>query len=306
MHESHQDGISRRRFVGTLAGAAALGGLGFASGEDAPGAVKAKRSAVDRVRLGQTPVKPTRLGVGTGSSGGQVQRDLGQEAFTKLIRHAYDRGIRFIDTADMYRTHGLVKEAIRGLPREELVIQTKMLWEPFVPDAQKELERFRKEVGVDYFDTVLIHCARKKHWPDDLKRMRDGLSAAKEKGLIKAHGCSCHGLPALREVAGSPWVEVDLARVNHAGHHMDGLAGEWSEPGLREESLTELKRIHAAGKGVIGMKIIGNGDFKDPQEREKSARFAMSAPFVDAVIIGFKSPQEIDEAIDRLNRALNA
>lgn len=300
---SDHHGMTRREFAGAVLGTAAAGALGRLGAEEAPDARK-KRSATDRVRLGSTPVKPTRLGVGTGSQGGRVQRDLGQDGFTRLIRHAYERGIRLIDTADMYKTHQMVGEAIRGLPREELVIQTKALWEPFVPDALKEVDRFRKELGVDYLDIVLIHCARKKGWPEDLKRMRDGLSAAKEKGLVRAHGVSCHGLPALREVAACSWVEVDLARVNHRGHHMDGRDGEWSEPGLREESLAELRKIHGAGKGIIGMKIAGNGDFTDPQDREKSIQFAMSADFVDAVIMGFKSPQEIDEAIERMGRAL--
>ena len=184
------------------------------------------------------------------------------------------------------------------------MIQTKMRWEPFVPDALKELERFRKEAGVDYFDIVLIHCAQKKNWPADLQKMRDGLSAAKEKGLLRAHGVSCHGLPALKEVAGCPWVEVDLARVNHRGHHMDGVEGKWEEPGNLEESIAELKKIHAAGKGIIGMKIVGNGDFTGAEDREKSVRFAMSSPFVDAVIMGFKSPAEIDEALQRMEVAL--
>src|SRR6185503_13563370 len=241
MEDRHSQGISRREFVGTaLAGTGAVvGGLPAAVLAEAG---KEKRTPFDRVQLGSTKVRPTRLGIGTGSQGGQVQRDLGKEGFRRLIRHAYDRGIRFFDTADMYRTHELLGDAIKGLPREELVIQTKMRWEPFVPDALKELERFRKEAGVDYFDIVLIHCAQKKNWPADLHKMRDGLSEAKEKGLLRAHGVSCHGLPALREVAGCKWVDVNLARVNHRGHHMDGAEGKWGEEGNLEESLAELKK----------------------------------------------------------------
>jgi aryl-alcohol dehydrogenase-like predicted oxidoreductase len=308
MQKDQENGISRRQFVGkTLAGAtAAAASLRLLEAEE-PKESRPYRSAIDKLRLGNSGVVVTRLGMGTGSEGGKVQRDLGQEGFTRLIRHGYDRGIRFIDTADMYQTHSMVGKAIQGIPREELCIQTKMRWEPFVPDAAQVLQildRFRKEVGVDYFDNVLIHCARKKGWPADLEKMRDGLSRAKEKGLLKAHGVSCHGLPALREVAATRWVDVNLARVNHRGHHMDGTHGEWSEPGLMEESIAELKKIHAAGKGLIGMKITGNGDFREPEERERSVRFAMSSPFVDAVIMGFKSPQEIDEALGRINAAL--
>ena len=298
--------ISRRWFVGSLAGAAAAAGALPLLGNDEPAAdATKKRSAVDRVKLGKTSVRPTRLGMGTGSNGGKVQRDLGQEGFTKLIRHGWERGIRFIDTADMYKIHEMVREAIKGLPREELVIQTKIMWEQG-PDVHETLERFRKELGMDYFDHVLIHCATKKAWPETLKRMRDQLSEAKQKGIVKAHGVSCHGLPGLREVPGCEWVDVNLARVNHRGHHMDGAKGDWSEPSIQEEAIATLKKSHAAGKGIIGMKLVGNGDFQTAEDREKATQFVMKCGFVDCVVMGFKSPAEIDEGIDRINRALNS
>ncbi len=304
-----QHPISRREFVArTVAGTAAVSlGLPLLGGEENGKKEKTKRSAVDKVTLGNSKVTVTRLGIGTGSNGGKVQRDLGQEGFNRLVRHAYDRGIRFIDTADMYKIHEMVREAIKGLPREELFIQSKIMWEPFIPKSITEvLDRFRKELGVEYLDHVLIHCATKKGWPGTLESMRDGLSAAKEKGIVRAHGVSCHGLPSLQEVADCKWVDVNLARCNHLGLHMDGEKGAWSEGGNKSEAINQLKRIHAAGKGVIGMKIIGNGDFTKPEEREQSIQFAMKAPFLDAVVIGVKSPQEIDEAIERMDRALNA
>ncbi len=301
--------IGRREFVlKTLAGtAAAAGAIPALGAEDTSREAKAKRSAIDRVVLGKSGVKPTRLGIGTGSNGGAVQREIGQESFTRLLRHAYDRGVRFIDTADMYRIHEMVGKAIKDLPRGELVIQSKMMWEPIQPPKPLEvLDRFRKELGVETIDILLIHCAQRKNWPEDLKRMRDAFSEAKEKGIIRAHGVSCHGLPALREVAACGWVDVNLARCNHRGHHMDGATGKWSEASIQDDAVAELKKIHTAGKGVIGMKIVGNGDFKEAADREKSVRYAMTAPFIDAVVIGVKSPAEVDEAIDRLDRALNA
>ena len=297
-----RDRLSRRQFVGrTLAGASGvLGGLPLLAGE-----AKGPPAAAEKVRLGGTKVTVTRLAMGTGSNGGQVQRDLGQEGFTRLIRHGWERGIRFIDTADAYRTHGMVREAIRGLPRDELVIQTKMGWKP-LPDVGKELDRFRKELGVEVIDIVLIHNADQKGWPQSLERMRDALGAAKEKGIIRAHGVSVHGLPGLREVAGCKWVEVALLRINHAGRHMDGAKGEWQETSDRPAALEEIRKVHAAGKGVIGMKIIGNGDFQEAGDREKSIQFVLGCPFVDAVDIGFKSPREIDEAIERMDRVLRS
>jgi len=295
--------ISRRGFIRATAGSAlALGALpGLVSGAEEQG----KRSALDRVKLGNTKVRPTRLGFGTGSNGGQVQRALGEEGFTKLFRYAYDRGIRYIDTADHYNIHSLVKPAIKGLPREELVLLTKVEWEND-PDIGKELDRFRQELGTDYFDIVLLHCMGEAGWPGKMKKLAEGLAAAKEKGIARAIGVSSHGLPALREIAACPWVDVQLARVNHKGHHMDGPTGKWAEPGQVAPVMEELKKAHDAGKGVLGMKLIGNGDFKDADEREKAATAVMKCPHVDAVTIGFKSPAEIDEAIERINRVLNA
>ncbi|MCY3024564.1 MAG: aldo/keto reductase [Planctomycetota bacterium] len=291
--------VSRRDFL--MATAAGLGALPCLA---ALGEEKGKRSAIERVTLGKTKVRPTRLGFGTGSNGGQVQRALGEEGLAKVIRHAWDRGIRYIDTADHYHIHPLVGTAIKGLPREEMVLLTKIEWEDG-PDINKELDRFRKELGTDYFDIVLLHCMSEAGWPEKMKKLGDGLLAAKEKGIVRAIGTSSHGLPALREVAACPWVDVHLCRVNHKGHHMDGPTGKWAEPGMVEPVMEQVKKIHAAGKGVLGMKLIGNGDFKDPEERERSIQAVMKCPHVDAVTIGLKSPAEVDEAIERINRALN-
>ena len=294
--------VSRRDFLRATAGAAVAWSVW--PSVPARGEEQARRSATDRVKLGNTRVQPTRLGFGTGSNGGQVQRELGEEGLVKLVRHAWDRGIRFLDTADHYKIHDLVRAAIKGLPREELVLLTKMEWETG-PDVAKELDRFRKELNTDYLDIVLLHCMCEAGWPEKMKRLADGLAAAKEKGLVRAVGTSSHGLPALREVAACPWVEVHLARVNHTGHFMDGPTGKWAEPGVVEPVLAEVKKVHDAGKGVLGMKLIGNGDFKDPGEREKSIQAVMKCPHVDAVTIGFKSAAEVDEALERINRALN-
>jgi len=295
--------VSRREFLKATAGSAVALAVWpcLASGEDA----KPKLSAVQRVKLGNTKVQPTRLGFGTGSNGGQVQRALGEEGLTKLVRHAWERGVRFIDTADHYHIHDLVGKAIKGLPREEMVLLTKIEWEQG-PDINTELDRFRKELGTDYFDIVLLHCMCETGWPDKMKKLADGLLAAKEKGVARAIGTSSHGLPALKEVAACPWEDVHLCRVNHNGHHMDGLAGKWAEPGLVEPVMAEVKKIHDAGKGVLGMKLIGNGDFTDAEAREKAAQAVLKCPHVDAVTIGFKSPAEVDEAIERINRVLNA
>jgi predicted aldo/keto reductase-like oxidoreductase len=201
--------------------------------------------------------------------------------------------------------HDMVGKAIKGLPRDKLTVQTKLQWRRD-KDVAEELDRFRKELGTDYLDIVLLHNTDAKGWPEKLERIRDGLSAAKEKGIIRAHGVSVHGLPGLREVARCKWVEVALLRINHAGHHMDGEKGEWAEPSRFDEAMAEIEKIGAAGKSIIAMKLVGNGDFTAAEERERAIRFVLGRPFVTAVDIGFKSPAEIDEAMERIDRALGA
>lgn len=305
----HDSSISRRGFIkGTaaLAGASVLGGAGGASLGAEETAPKAKRTATDLVPLGKERLPICRLGIGTGSSGGDVQRGLGQEGFTALIRHAYDRGVRFIDTADMYNTHAMVREAIAGLPREKLWIQTKMMWDrPKPPEKPLEvLDRFRKELGVDYVDSLLIHCTTLNTWHEDLKPMMDAFTEAKEKKLIRMRGVSCHGLPALSRSASIDWADVQLARVNPQGKHVDGTFGKWGEPGNVPEATKHLKAMREKGRGILAMKICGNGEFTKPEDRERSVKFAMSCGFVDAIVVGLKSAAEVDEIIDRMNRAL--
>jgi 1-deoxyxylulose-5-phosphate synthase len=265
----------------------------------------ARRSATDLVKLGKSGIEVTRLGIGTGSRGGRIQRELGQDGFTNLVRHCYDRGVRFFDTADGYRTHQMVAAALKGLPRDSYVLQTKMRWNGD-PDPFKEIDRFRSELQSDYFDSLLLHCTRTRDWKENLKRQMDLLEEAKHKQLIRAHGASCHGLLPLEVMPGTNWLDVAFLRVNHAGAHMDNLKSDDSLPGDRDRALTSIRKIHQGGTGVIGMKIIGNGDFRSPDERDASIRFVMNLDCVDAVIIGFGSTAEVDEVIERMNRHLAA
>lgn len=265
------------------------------------------RTATDLVPLGHEGPLICRLGMGTGTDGGAVQRALGSDGFSRLVRYAYDRGITFIDTADMYETHTLVRDAVKGLPREKLWIQTKMRWDaPSPPERPLEvLHRFLDELGMDYVDSLLIHCTLTADWPERLKPMRDAFSEAKAQGLIRMHGVSCHGLPSLRAATHLDWIDVQLARVNPQGRHVDGLDGTWDEPGIVDEAMREIRTMHDNGRGVIAMKLVANGHFKEAEDRERAIRYAVQCGFVDSMIIGFSSAAEIDEAIDRLNLALS-
>jgi len=299
--------ISRRQFI---KGAAASAGIVLAS-PHASGLPSPPKTAIDQVTLGKTGIKLTRLGIGTGTVSGTVQRGLGREKFNDLIRYAYDRGIRYIDTSDSYQTHTWVRDAIKGMPREKLYIQSKMLFmggfrkpEP----ALETLDRFRKELNVDYIDTVLIHCQIFPNWVEQTKILRDGLEEAKEKKIIRAHGVSCHSLPALKEAAALDWVDVNLVRINPQGVEIDTAetqvftkSTEADVPAVVEQ----LKNMRKNGHGIIGMKLIAQGQFTEMEERRKSLTWVMQKDLVDAVVLGMKSSEEIDEAIMHINNAFS-
>ncbi len=292
--------LSRRQFLerSTLAAATVL--LGGCSGLKSRAA---RRTATDQVALGKTGLKICRLGMGTGSNSGQVQRALGREGFRDLVHYAYDQGITYFDCAQSYRTFEWIGHAIKGLPRERLFIQSKIPGQP--ENVLEAIDRHRVAFDTDYVDSMLIHCMVKDGWTDDFRRVMDAFDEAKQKKWILSKGVSCHSLPALHAATASPWTEVHLVRINPQAKHIDGPEQTWNKPGDNlEPVLAELKTMRAKGRGIIGMKIIGNGDFTNPADRERSIRFALSRPEIDSIVIGFKDRAEIDEALDRMNRAL--
>jgi hypothetical protein len=260
----------------------------------------------DLVPLGKSGINLSRLGFGTGTNSGKVQRDLGREGFSRLYRYAYERGVTYIDTADSYGTHAYVKEAIRGLPRDKLFILSKMGWSPEnIKNPLAALDRYRRELGVEYIDCLLIHCTMKPSWPEDVKPMMDAFSEAQWRKVIRLKGMSCHGLPALRQAAKVHWADVQLARVNPQGHDVDGESPDQADADMAVAS-EELKTMKAMGRGIIGMKLIGNGDFKKREDRIRAVEYAMQCGFVDAVTIGFASSAEVDEALENMGAALAA
>ncbi len=298
--------LSRRQFVkasSALAGAAVLSQFLPATSCLAE-AKPAKRTAVDQVPLGKTGLKLSRLGFGTGTNNGWTQVELGKQGFIRLVHAAFDRGITYIDTAQPYQTFEWIGDAIKGLPREKLFIQSKIPGKP--DDVLGAIDRHRKVFNTDYIDSLLIHCMERGNWPDEWKRIMDAFDQAKEKKWIRAKGVSCHTLPALRAAAATDWAEVHLVRVNPQGKFIDGEKVEWGGRYTNDIApvMEQIKKMHARGCGVIGMKIIGNGTFTEPADREKAIRFAMACPDIDAIVIGFANESEIDEAIERMNRAL--
>ncbi len=290
--------ITRRDF---LAGSAALA----SAAASIPGAAYAagKRSATDIVVLGKTGLKLSRLGMGVGTNSGNVQFSLGKDAFRNLVRAAFDRGIRYFDCAQSYKTFDWVADALTGLPREEIFLLSKIGGNPEKPS--EVIDKQLRTLRTDYIDCMLVHCAVTATWTTERSRLMAAIDEAKAAGKIRSKGVSCHSLPALRVAAQSDWVDVNLVRVNPQARHTDGETPKWNAPGKPIESVLEQMAIMKQNNhGVIGMKLIGNGDFTDPADREKSIRFAMSRREIDAVTIGFKSTDEIDEAIRRMNSAL--
>jgi predicted aldo/keto reductase-like oxidoreductase len=293
--------FNRRDFLKSALAAGVLAGTG--------GAVVAKaatRSATDWVPLGNSGVKVTRLAFGTGTHGGRIQRELGQEQFTKIVRYAYDRGIRFFETADSYsQMPQMLSTALKGLPRDSYKLMTKFRpKESEAPDVA--IERARAALQTEYVDIVLLHCMRSPRWPEEMKRASDALSESKHKKILLAHGASCHGLLPLRAFPENKWLDVALLRVNHDGTRMDNLESETKEKGNVPEVTGHMKKIHAQGTGIIGMKLMGEGTFKTPEERDASLKFVIKFGAVDAMTIGFKNTDEIDEAITRINTHLNS
>jgi aryl-alcohol dehydrogenase-like predicted oxidoreductase len=287
---------SRRDFLQTGLAAAALATTGtlplLADGA----------KATDWVTLGKSNVKVTRLAFGTGSHGGSVQRQLGQEQFNALVRHAYDRGIRFFETSDTYDDmHRMLGIALKGIPRDSYRLMSKITTDS--GDPHQRFDSLRQQAQTDYFDIMLLHVQQGDDWPENSKRWQDGILEAQQKKIILSRGASVHGLPALRQVPQNKWLQVAMIRMNHKGTKMDSEGNFWESTGNVPEVVTHVQQTRAAGMGVISMKLIGEGVFNH-EDRQKAMRFAFRNAGVDCVTVGYKSPAEVDEAIDNLNAAL--
>lgn len=310
------DRLDRRRFLGATAGAAAALGAGNALKADNPAARAASGTSetTDRppapsmVELGKTGIKMSRLGQGTGVHGGERQSDQTRMGFAKLVdlmNHAYDRGIRFFDLADLYGTHVYFREALKNMERDKLAILTKLWWRYDGPEdqtnaperrqmAKAALERFRHEMATDYIDIVLLHCLTKLGWDEQMQPYMEVLNDEKAKGRIRAVGCSCHDFNAMKTAAVTPWVDVILARINMKG------GKEVMMDGSREEVEGVLRTAKQNGKAIIGMKIFGEGRLAD--QREACVKYAQELGLIDAMTIGFHTPDQIDDVLRLMHK----
>ncbi len=282
--------MNRRQFLTVSASGVAAAWLGSRSFAELP-QVNQRFSASDTVAIGRTGIKTSRLAMGTGTVGSghhSHQTALGLKGLSDLLLNGYDRGLRFFDSADSYGSHPHVAEALKHIPRDKVTVLTKT-WARDPKTAREDLDRFRRELGTEYIDICLMHCLTEGDWTTQYRGVMDVLSEAKQKGTIRAHGCSCHSIEALRAAAKSPWVEVDLVRINPVGAYMD------ADPATVVSVIREMK---AAGKGIIGMKILGQGALRNRQD--EALKFALGLDLLDAFTIGAESKAEQEDLIRRI------
>lgn len=294
--------MKRREFLAmSIAGASRilLGSRPVAAGEGKPKTF----DPYELVPLGKTKIMVSRVGFGTGTQGMNRQSNqtrLGKEKFEALLQASYERGVRLFDMADLYGTHPYLASALAKMKRKDYVISSK-IWRrrggiqgEERPDSDAVVQRFLKELNTNYIDIILLHCVTSAKWPEEMANQMDVLENLKKKGIIRAHGVSCHSLAALEAAANEPWVDSVHVRINAYGENMDAPP---------EEVAPVLKKMHEAGKGVIGMKLIGEGSFRNSDEkRDNSVRYVLGLGCVDAMVVGFEKVEEIDDFAVRVRK----
>lgn len=301
------DQISRRKFISTIS--VGTGSILLANVANATAAIsKPSTDPFQMVKLGNSGIKTSLIGMGTGYNGGNRESNMtraGKEKGIALIQHAYDRGVRMFDGADLYGTHPFIAEALKSKPREDYTLVSKIWVRPGgIPEAERLdadviVDRFRKELNTDQIDILQIHCMVDQNWTDQQKKQMDILQNLKEKGIIKSHGVSIHSMDALNACVTSPWVDIVHTRVNAFGASMDD-----KDP---DKVTSVVKKIRDAKKGVVAMKLIGNGNFRnDPEKIEQSLHYVLKSGAVDMMIVGFEEKWHIDDYADRVENALKA
>src|SRR5713226_2032300 len=253
-----------------------------------------KFSAADTIVLGSTSIHTSRLAMGTGTVGvghHSHQTALGVKGLSEMLLNGYDHGLRFFDAADSYGSHPHVAEALKHVQRDKVTVLTKS-WARDPAGMRADLDRFRKELGTDYIDVFLMHCLTEGDWTERYRGVMDVFEEARQKGTIRAHGCSCHSIEALRAATKSPWVQVHLVRINPIGSFMD------SDP---QTVVSVMREMKTAGKGIVGMKILGQGDMRNRQD--EALKFALGLGLLDAFTIGAESRAEQEDLIRRIGMA---
>jgi predicted aldo/keto reductase-like oxidoreductase len=290
--------LKRRTFLGGAlsgAGALAVGRMPEANAQsDTEKTTPISTDPVEKVAL-TDQIHCSRIGMGCGMKGWERESNLTrmeQPDAIALIRYCYDQGVRLFDMADLYGAHPVIAEALKDKPRDSYTLISKIWYRPNGlpeadrPDADVVIKRFLKECKTDYLDLVQIHCLNKADWTETYRDQMEIMEKCKEEGLIRGHGVSCHGNPALEKAAETPWVDALHVRINNKGVRMDGKT---------DVVVPKIEKAKANGKGVIGMKVIGEGAFgPEPETMKQSIRFVTQLPCVDVMIVGFEAIHQVD------------
>ena len=296
--------VTRRQFLATIGAGAGTIIFGTATSAMMSCRTSSSSEALRIISLGNTGIKTTLLGMGTGFNGGNRSSNITRAGTAEsVIRSAFDKGIRYFDCADSYGTHPFTAKALKEIPRDKYTLCTKIWRTPGTipeserPDADIVIDRFRKELNTDYLDIVQIHCMTSAEWTNEQKKQMDILETLKSKGIIRAHGVSVHSFEALEAAAASPWVDIIHVRINPFGAAMDSKDPAQVTP--------VIEKMHKSGKGIIGMKLIGGGNFRNDQEKiDQSLKFVLGLGTVDMIIVGFEQPEQIDNYVARIERAV--
>lgn len=296
--------MQRRDFLSTAALAAGL--VPAVLAQDAP-------KTADPLGLVQLTkdIKCSRIGYGTGMRGSNRVSDTVRAGWAKsieLLRFAYDNGIRFFDCADLYGTHAIVAEALKGKPRDSYTVVSKIwLHGGGLPEKERlspeeTVPRFLRELGTDYIDVLQIHCMMNNNWTTQFAAAMESMEKLKKQGKIRAHGISSHLTAATKLAAETPWCDTVHIRINSEGMNMDGPQND-AEARVKE-GVAAAEAAHKAGKGIIAMKVLGEGKMSDkPDLRKKSAAFVSKLDCVDVMIVGFTEKEHITEFIENVKNA---
>ncbi len=301
--------MTRRNFVGmalSITGAAALASRlrparpdEIAPTQPQPNAGKIK--ATERVALGKSGVKISLVGIGTGTLGSgnsSNQTRLGDDGFKSLMRHAFDKGINFFDLADSYGSGPFFGRAMKGIARDQYVIQSKVdARDP--QDARQRLETILRELDTDYVDSFLVHCVTESDWSTRYSPLLAEFEKFKSEGKIRAHGVTCHSFEALQDAYKSDWVQIHQVRWNAYQSHMDNDVAKC------RDLFAQMRR---KGQGVIGMKVVGEGDLvkgKNAKTPEECFRHQIASGVVEAFVVGCESTAHIDQLLWGTQKALD-
>lgn len=241
-----------------------------------------------KIILGNTKLEVTPVGMGVLPIGPN-QRALPVSEGAAIIRHALDRGINFIDTAQYYQTSPYIREALKGTNYEP-VISSKCLKDDYKSMAEA-IEEARRDMDRDVIDIFLLHEVRTGRFAEK-EAAWACLHDAKAKGLVKAIGISTHHVDVTAAMAEVPDCEIVFPLINYAGLGIRKGSGT----GSAQEMMEAIKACYKAGKGIFAMKAFGGGVLTD--NYQKALSYVLEKPEIHSCMIGFGSVQDVDDLFD--------